>query len=130
MGNGPLRDLSYGYVNDQMKKIVPVDEYGVQIKVKSHAGETHWLSLDKENHMGRLNLITQGVQLALGSELGSLDTLSKLVEEMTLVILDKLGDDKDCKPVRIILEMKEEIKKLRGPDDGMKALEPRKIRMQ
>jgi hypothetical protein len=114
MGNGPLHDLGYDYVNNQMKKIVPVDEYGVQIKVKSQAGETHWLSLDKENHTGRLSQITQGVQLALGSELGSLDTLSKLVEEMTLVILDKLGDDKDCKPVRIILEMKEEIKKLKG----------------
>jgi hypothetical protein len=28
------------------------------------------------------------------------------------------------------VEMREEIKKLRGPDDGMKTLEPRKIRMQ
>lgn len=125
-----MLDLGYDYVNEQMKKIVPVDEYGVQIKVKSHGGETHWLSLDKENHMGRLNQITLGVQVALGSEPGSLDTLSKLAEEMQAVILEKLGDDMDCKPIRIIMEMREEIKKLRGPDDGMKTLEPRKIRMQ
>lgn len=114
MGNGPLRDLGYDYVRDQMKKIVPVDEYGAQIKIKSHAGETHWLSLDKENHTGRLNQITLGVQVALGSEPGSLETLSKLVEEMQVVILDKLGDQMDVKPIRIISDMRKEIKKLKG----------------
>jgi hypothetical protein len=104
----------YDYVNEQLQQITPVDEYGIQIKLTSTTGETKWMNLTKENQQEYLSKIVPAIQKALGFETGSLDSLSRLVDEMTQVILDKLGADMNVKPIRIIHEMRQQIKLLEG----------------
>ena len=104
----------YDYVNEQLQRLVPVDEYGIQIKLTSTTGETKWMTLTKENQQEYLSKIVPAIQKALGFETGSLDSFSRLVDEMAQVILDKLGNQYDCKPIRIIHEMRQQIKLLEG----------------
>ena len=42
-----------------------------------------------------------------------LDKLTELISEMEQVIIDKLGDSTDVKPIRILYEMRREVKHLR-----------------
>ena len=102
------------YVNEQLQQLVPVDQYGIQVQLTSTTGKTKWMTLTKENQQEYLSKIVQAIQKALGFEVGNLDKLSELVAEMAQVILDKLGDQYDCKPVRIIHEMRQQIKLLEG----------------
>ena len=98
----------YDYVNEQLQRLVPVDQYGIQIKLTSTTSETKWMTLTKENQQEHLNKIVPAIQAALGFETGNLDKLSRLV------ILDKLGADMNVKPIRIIHEMRQQIKLLEG----------------
>ena len=43
-----------------------------------------------------------------------LDKLTELINEMEQVIIDKIGDTTDVKPIRILYEMRREVKFLRG----------------
>lgn len=39
------------YYHDQMKRLVPVDEFKVSIKMRSSSGETHWMELNAESFL-------------------------------------------------------------------------------
>lgn len=64
---------TYDYTAEQMKQLLPVDKYGVQIKMKSSSGETKWMTLspkgyDEAQTTDRLEKIMKGLRVALGFE--------------------------------------------------------------
>jgi hypothetical protein len=37
------------YYEDEMRRILPVDEYGISIQIKTSSGSTKWLTLNAES---------------------------------------------------------------------------------
>lgn len=48
----------YCYVKEELKKLLPVNEYGVSIKLRSDSGETKWLLLDNEARVELINYLS------------------------------------------------------------------------
>jgi len=62
---------TYDYTAEQMKQLLPVDQYGIQIKMKSTSGETKWLTIAPKGYEGgadTLNKIVRGLRSALRLE--------------------------------------------------------------
>jgi hypothetical protein len=55
----------YDYVNEQLQRLTPVDEYGIQIKLTSTTGETKWMTLTKENQQEHLRTFKYSFKIVI-----------------------------------------------------------------
>lgn len=42
-------DETYNYYKEEMKRILPADEYGISIQIRTTKGYTKWLALNAES---------------------------------------------------------------------------------
>jgi len=41
-------DDDQGYIEAQMKRLLPIDKYGIRIQLSSSSGKTNWIDVNKE----------------------------------------------------------------------------------
>ena len=39
----------YNYYRDEMQRILPIDQYGISIQIRTSSGKTKWMSLNRES---------------------------------------------------------------------------------